>query len=284
MRFRTEIEPISTDLSISHDTPVLLLGSCFTDEVGERLEMDGFRVVRNPLGPLYNPASLRRCIEMALDSRVPPIIEKGPRGFHDLDFASRFSGPDKDTLCTEVRDSLDKIKAIITESPVAVITLGSAYCYVLNSIGLPVGNCHKLPDKLFTRTLLDVDRVIVDIAAIEQMLLGAGCRAVIFTVSPIRHLAYGLHGNTIGKSVLHVALNDLLSYAPRGVYYFPSYEIVMDDLRDYRFYAADMKHPSAVAVDYIYDIFSKTYFSRQTQTAAAEARRRFLAANHRQIL
>ncbi len=284
MRFRTEIEPISTSLSISHDTPVLLLGSCFTDEVGQRLEMDGFNVVRNPLGPLYNPASLRRCIEMALDAEVPPMIVEGPRGFHDLDFASRFSGPDKDALCAEVRDSLDKIKAIITESPVAVITLGSAYCYELNSIGLPVGNCHKLPDSLFTRTLLDVDSVSVDIAAIGRMLLGAGCRAVIFTVSPIRHLAYGLHGNTIGKSVLHVALHNVLSCASEGLYYFPSYEIVMDDLRDYRFYASDMKHPSAVAVDYIYDIFSKTYFSRQTQAAAAEARRRFLAANHRQIL
>lgn len=284
MRFRTEIEPISTDLSISHDTPVLLLGSCFTDEVGQRLEMDGFTVVRNPLGPLYNPASLRRCVEMALDADIAPLIVEGPRGFHALDFASRFAGPDLDGLRADVRASLDRIKDVLAAAPVGVITFGSAYCFVLAASGTPVGNCHKLPDSFFRRTLLGVERVSADIEAIGCMLLGAGCRAVIFTVSPIRHLAYGLHGNTLGKSVVHVALGSVLEQAPQGMYYFPSYEIVMDDLRDYRFYAADMKHPSAVAVDYIYDIFSKTYFSKATRDSAAEARRRFLAANHRQIL
>lgn len=285
MRFRTEIEPVSTGIRIDATTPVLLLGSCFTDEVGSRLDTDGFRTVHNPLGPLYNPCSIHRCISLALDQYAEPMLAEGPRGFHALDFASRYSGDNATVLLAAIRADLDKIRNILAQSPVAILTLGSAYVFRHLATERIVGNCHKFPSDCFERRLLDIDEATREIKGSISALIGAGCRAVILTVSPIRHLADGLHGNTLSKATLHLAAEKVLAGIPDAqAGYFPSYEILMDDLRDYRFYAPDMKHPSETAVDYIYSIFSETYFSKATRAAALEARRRHLASLHRPIL
>ncbi len=264
---------------------MLLLGSCFTDEIGSRLDVDGFRTVHNPLGPLYNPVSLNRCVDMALSAIRQPLLVAGPRGIHALDFASRYSGEDADAILECLEEGLDAISRIVAERPVAILTLGSAFVFRHKESGCIVGNCHKFSADCFERVMLGVDELSSTLEESAEKLLNAGCRAVLFTVSPIRHLADGLHGNTLSKSSLQLAVNHVLQkFDDNRVAYFPSFEILMDDLRDYRFYAADMKHPSETAVDYIYSIFSETYFSKETIAAALEARRQHLASLHRPIL
>ena len=278
MRFRTEIERPRARFEIDHQRPVLLIGSCFTDEIGARLDDDGFTTVHNPLGPLYNPCSIARCLELAATGISESDLTAGPRGWHCLDFASKYSG-EKDHVVTAVNQGLASIKNMLEQKPVVIITLGSAFVFRHLESQRIVGNCHKFPADCFGRELLTVEQASKALKKAIELLHAYGCCDIIFTVSPIRHLADGLHGNTVSKSTLQLAVDAL-----EGVDYFPSYEIVLDDLRDYRFYAADMKHPSEVAVDYIYEIFSDTYFSKTTRAKALECRRASLASKHRSIL
>ncbi len=285
MRFRTEIEPLRAGFEINHDTPLLMLGSCFTDEIGSRLEADGFDVLRNPLGPLYNPLSIARCLSRAATGDVYTVADltPGPRGFHCLDYALRYSGDDAEAVLAAVNSGIDDISAMLRRQPIVVMTLGSSFVYELIREGRVVGNCHKFPAADFNRRRMSVAEVTAVLDRTVSLLGESGVRHVIFTVSPIRHLADGLHGNGLSKATLQLGLDALCSASDTAVY-FPSYEIMVDDLRDYRFYASDMKHPSEVAVDYIYEKFADAFFSKKTLAAAAECRRRFKAENHRPIL
>ena len=286
MRFRTETECRPSAWKINHDTPLVMLGSCFTDEIGSRLDSDGFQVIHNPFGPLYNPISVTRCLMRAAKCELynEADLTEGPRGYHCLDYASRFSGNDQSELLASINSTLLKLHCALTSAPVLIITLGSAFVFELMTTGVCVGNCHKFPADRFKRRLLSTDEIFNSLANCIQTLRDTGVEKIIFTVSPIRHLADGLHGNTLSKGTLHVALNRLLEAYPDLCSYFPSYEIMIDDLRDYRFYAPDMKHPSEVAVEYIYGIFADTYFSKETRKLAEEFLRRQKAALHRQIL
>ena len=162
------------------------------------------------------------------------------------------------------------------------LTLGTAITYSLN--GVVVGNCHKLPAAQFERRMCSVKEVTDALEAAVKMLREVNMAVkVIFTVSPIRHIADGLSANSLSKSTLRVAVGEITAQMPDCLY-FPSYEIMLDDLRDYRFYAADLKHLSDTAVDYIYDIFCETYFTPGTMRLAAESRRSALRAAHRPIL
>ncbi|MDE6581654.1 MAG: GSCFA domain-containing protein [Duncaniella sp.] len=280
MQFRTELHPAPAAVKVDHSTPLLMLGSCFTDEVGERLRIDGFNVTANPLGPVYNPAVLARILDRALDRRMftADDLTEGMRGYHCLTFASRYSGEAADELIKTVNNDFSRIVDALSSPATVILTLGSAYVFTHTATGEIVGNCHKFPATSFTRRLLGVDEIVSSLGQVVSRLIVRGHR-VIFTVSPIRHLADGLHGNTISKATLHLAVNSI-----DGAEYFPAYEALIDDLRDYRFYAADMKHPSDVAVDYIYSLFSDVYFSNDTVAAAKEARAVFKRNNHRQIL
>lgn len=280
MQFRTELHPAVSPRQIDHARPLLMLGSCFTDEVGERLIVDGFNVTANPLGPVYNPVVLSRILDRALDRRLFSVhdLVNGPRGYHCLTFASRYSGMDADSVVETVNADFGRIIRQLSEPATVILTLGSAYVFTLKETGEIVGNCHKLPGTSFCRRLLTVEEITASLQPIVTRLSMLGHR-VIFTVSPIRHLADGLHGNTLSKSTLHLAVDSIA-----GAEYFPAYEALVDDLRDYRFYAADMKHPSDVAVDYIYSLFSDVYFRPETVAAAMEARATFKRNNHRQIL
>lgn len=286
MQFRTEIARIRPLGRIDHDRPIVLIGSCFSDEIGKRLEADGFAVTRNPFGPLYNPLSVGNCLRRALEPKPysGDDLIPGPRGFHCLDYASRFSDPDAEGLIEVLNGTLASLGDALRRRPVVIITLGSAFVYRLSSTGRLVGNCHKFPATEFGRSLADIDSIVADMKSTVDCLRSVGIDHIIFTVSPIRHLADGLHGNNLSKSTLLLAIDDITKTYPAETEYFPSYEMLIDDLRDYRFYASDMKHPSDVAVDYIYSQFSETYFSPNTRAAAAEARSRYRASLHRPIL
>ncbi len=271
MNFRTEIEPISAGFSIDSGSKIVLLGSCFSDEIGRQLELDGFSVVRNPLGPLYNPASIANVFKREQFSSAD-LVEHTD-GFHCLDFASRYSGGDIAALVEEVNADFLALKQAIVDADVIIITFGTANVYDLAATGLSVGNCHRLPPQMFNRRRMSADEII----GLWRGLLPEGKR-VIFTLSPIRHVADGLADNSLSKATLRVAIDQICRVG--GYDYFPSFEILNDDLRDYRFYADDMKHPSETAVAYIYEHFARAYFSSATQEQARLARKAAKQTRH----
>ncbi len=273
MNFRTEIESAKNLTPISHDDSIVMLGSCFTTEVGERLEHDGFNVTVNPMGALYNPATIAKAIARAsqgnLYSANELVLHNGL--FHCLDFPTRYTSPRADELLELVNNDIIALGKKLNEATLWIITFGTARVYNFNN-GDIAGNCHKLPGTMFRQRLMSVNEIV----NIWEPL--ARDHRIIFTVSPIRHTADGLHGNQLSKSTLLLAIDQIPCSE-----YFPSYEILIDDLRDYRFYAADMKHPSSVAVDYIYQQFSTRYFSAQTQSIATARFKEYLSRAHRPI-
>lgn len=283
LRFRTEIEPQGFWPWIEPTTAITLLGSCFADSVGAALARDGFDTMANPMGPLYNPSSLFRCLTDALTGRRYGAgdFTPGPMGHHCLDYASRYCGPDADALAARLNGELEVLRAHLTRggSKLLCLTLGTAYVFYLDG-SIPVGNCHKFPASRFGRRRLNTGEIAEGWKRLRPLL--PEDLNIILTVSPIRHLADGLHGNNISKAVLHLAGEEIC--ADGRAVYFPAFEIVNDDLRDYRFYADDLKRPSDMAVEYIYDVFSRSFMTDAARAAAAEGRRASAAAAHRPII
>lgn len=280
MRFRTEIEQPHGSFAISHTDRIMMLGSCFSDNIGAQLEADGFDVMVNPFGPLYNPVSLARLLTYLLDGKrfTPDDFTADDAGVsHCLDFAMRYQDADAAVLAARLNGEIAAVKDFFDKATVVCITFGSAHVFVKDAE--VVGNCHKMPSGLFTLSSLDVNDIVGLWRPLLSRMAGLG-KKLILTVSPIRHLAYGLHGSQLGKARLLLACDAMGDLSD----YFPSYEIVLDDLRDYRFYKADMKHPSEVACDYIYDIFARAYFSKKTVSEAQTCRKATAAAAHRPIL
>lgn len=229
------------------------------------------------MGPLYNPASIARVLGRAIACEgynEADVVTDAAGSAHILDFAHRYHHTDSHYLLEVVNREFEAFTAAFREASVVMVTFGTAWCFRYDAGGYIAGNCHKLPATEFTRSLLSVD----DITRLWQPLITTlqhEGKRLIFTVSPIRHLADGLHGNQLSKATLLLAVERL------GSEYFPAYEIMLDDLRDYRFYAADMVHPSDLAVDYIYEAFASTYFSDQTNQTAKGARRMSRSQAHR---
>lgn len=255
-----------------------MLGSCFTTNIGEQLAIDGFNVTVNPTGVLYNPASIANMLERAAQKRTytdGDMFRDDDGTFHLLDFPNSFRGTDPEQLLSLGNERLAQLSVALDEADTLIITFGTAWVFDLISTGLTAGNCHKLPARLFNRRRLSCAEIV------DRWSDLVNDRRVIFTVSPIRHMADGLHGNTLSKATLQLAVEQLVE---RGAEYFPAYEIMMDDLRDYRFYAADMKHPSETAVQYIYEVFKQRYFTAETMNIADANRRQNKFSQHRQLL
>lgn len=276
MEFRTVIKTQPEKGLISHATHMMLLGSCFSDSIGQRLKENLFNVCVNPFGTLYNAASIATVTERIV-SGTPfteqELIDNGHIFGSWLSHSSLGSSSAEKALA-KLNEALCEGRRALASADFVIITLGTSYVFSLRSGGQIVANCHKFPADTFVRSRLSVtettewiERII---AAVRQL---SPQSRFIFTVSPIRHTADGLHGNQLSKATLLLAIDEACRCHPDGAcLYFPAYEALMDDLRDYRFYDADMKHPSAVAADYIYNLFSETYFSDVTQKLAKEAR------------
>lgn len=280
MKFRTEIEiPAKQHLDITHNSSIVMLGSCFTDNVGEMLEKDGFKVIHNPMGPLYNPASLARAISLALSAERELTLKEDNNGlWHCLDFATRYTCEDKDNLIAKVNSDLDLLANYIKSCTTLIITLGTAFVFQLQD-NTVVGNCHKFPSSDFSRVCLTVGEVSGYISDIVSMITKSV--NLIFTVSPIRHTADTLHGNQLSKATLQLGIAPHISHQ---IHYFPAYEIMLDDLRDYRFYADDLKHPSQMAVEYIYEKFQQYYMTTKTIGRGLVCRKENKRTSHRKIL
>ena len=276
MKFRTEIDIAPLHTRIGYENRTLALGSCFAEQIGARLTRAKFRVTVNPTGILFNPLS----IVEALRSYPTPVGREelhcdGGRWFH-FGFHGDFAAPTADEALQRMNAARQAGAEALDAADRVVLTLGTAWVYERG--GEVVANCHRQPAAQFTRRRLAVEEVTGALAAaIEGPLAG---REIILTVSPVRHLGDGLAGNAASKATLRLAAEQLTErYA--GVSYFPAYEILTDDLRDYRFYADDLVHPSPQAVAYIWEKFSAAALTPAAQALLPEVEAITAAAAHR---
>ena len=255
--FRTVVTPEPFEKKLSYHTPALFIGSCFSNEIGGKAESFKFPVIINPSGVLYNPVSVQKTLERLLDVR--PFEKKELNIENGLWFSfmhdTSFSDTDPGVCLERINGHYLKAVGIFKNARFLFLTFGTAWVYELKETGKVVANCHKLPAVRFHKRMLEVEEIVDRYGRLAGRLLAENPELqIIFTVSPIRHWKDGAEGNQYSKSVLHVAIRKLTGKDSR-LLYFPSYEIMMDDLRDYRFYAADMLHLSEVAVDYIWERF-----------------------------
>ncbi|MBN8678650.1 MAG: GSCFA domain-containing protein [Chitinophagales bacterium] len=259
--FRTVMPLIPAPVLMRHREPVLLMGSCFTEHIGHKLSERKFHTALNPFGIVYNPISLAEGMHRLYTQDDAFELFEHQGLWHSWDHHGKFSGPDQDETLALLRGRLREAAAFCKQAKWLVITFGTAEVSVLRESGRVVANNHKMPGPLFDQRRLSVTEVV---DAWLPLLQQCADKQVILTVSPVRHLRQGLVENQRSKAVLLLACEELSRQLPH-VHYFPSYELLMDDLRDYRFYAADMAHPSPVAIDYIWKHFCNTYFDAATQ-------------------
>ena len=256
MEFRTPVNITLAPFAIEPRERMLFVGSCFADNIGRRFVEDKFRATVNPYGVMYNPASIMHTVKRWTGELV--------------------------AAQSEASDSGSDVRQVTDEAPqTAVFTLGTNHVYILNETGEIVDNCRKRPQRLFTERELSVDECADYLREAVTMLrqINPSVR-IIITVSPIRYAKYGFHGSQLSKATLLLTA-DKLTKEIDNVVYFPAYEIVNDELRDYRFYREDMLHPTDQAVEYIWQRFGETFFSKQTRKFLEEWRPIKAALAHR---
>ena len=285
LKLQTPVETGRSKVGVSLNDKIVILGSCFADNMGQKMVDLGFDVCLNPFGTLYNPVSV--CNSVArLTSGIPfskdECVQMGAGAGLVCSFShhTSFARRTEDEFLQVANASLKEASLRWKAASKVIITLGTAWIYEYTRSGETVSNCLKIDAKEFTRRRLSVRETAT---LLMNMIARHPEKEFIFTVSPIRHFKDGAHGNQISKSTLLLALDEVLAKFPERCEYFPAYEIVLDELRDYRFYAADMIHPSDQAVDYLWSRFVR-FAMPESELPALDARRReLLRAQHRPI-
>ena len=279
----TQILPLQP--SLKHSDRLLIMGSCFAEHIGGRLSQMKWRTEVNPFGVLYNPQSISEALERLLECR--PYTEEELTCFPDGGWNtwmhhSRYSYPDKDEALGAINHSMTAASMMLGQADALIITLGTAWVYRLKETMQVVGNCHKVPEREFVRQRLTVEEIVETYTALLAQMWAVNPKMrVIFTVSPVRHLKDTLHGNQLSKATLLLAVDELCNRYPEQLHYFPAYEIVMDELRDYRFYAEDMAHPSSQAVEYVWERFVEHMTDHEAQAFIAQWNKIARALAHR---
>lgn len=282
--FRTIIPVPTAPFSIGYQDGLLLIGSCFTENMGERLQTGKFRTATNPFGIVYNPLSIAHCLER-LSGDVQPFEEKdlfeNAGLWHSWEHHGHFSKPDKKMALTGINSALQASAGHLKTTNRLLLTFGTAQVFSLRETGQVVANNHKMPAALFEERRLSVPEITEALVLVLEKIKSQNPDLqVIITVSPVRHIRNGLVENQRSKAVLLLACAEICRTLP-FVFYFPAYEILLDDLRDYRFYAPDMLHPSDVAADYIWQFFGDTFFSAETRKLQTRVEKIVTAARHR---
>jgi hypothetical protein len=261
--FRTELKVDNAPAGINFKSRIITLGSCFSEAIGERLVSNKLQTLVNPFGVMYNPPSIHKALSYSIfNEAVTPHTFLQHNGIHlNYDFHSSFSALNGQELSSRLTDSIGATHYFLKDADWLLITYGTAWVYQRKETGEIVANCHKFPSASFSRSLLTVEEVQSSFATLFHHLkkFNPGIK-IILTLSPVRHIKDTLALNSVSKSVLRVACHYISGQYP-DVEYFPAYEIMMDDLRDYRFYRSDMLHPTSEAEDYIWDKFVERYFS-----------------------
>ena len=280
MKFRTEIESKPLKVEVDHKNKILTIGSCFASNIAERLVQSKFDCTANPTGILFNPKSIAealtrysRGVELSPDDLICSVDM-----WFSYDFHSSFSDTAQGLALERMNSGLRLGMEALEVADRVIITFGTAWIY--EQEGCVVANCHKQPASTFQRRRLSVEEIVRDFSTLLTTTLAE--KEIVFTVSPIRHLGDGLVDNSLSKSILRVAIAELVA-SHANAHYFPSYEILMDDLRDYRFYAEDMTHPSPQAIEYIWGCFKQMALSANAQWVIPHIEKIIVAANHRPL-
>ncbi|MEQ8908179.1 MAG: GSCFA domain-containing protein [Vicingaceae bacterium] len=265
MKLRTEFQPSPSDLNLDHFHALLFCGSCFAENIGNKLGDRKFKSTINPFGISYNPLSLFKLLSLSeaeLQSIKNSLEHRESRFFH-FDFHSDLDSLSENAAKEKLQTAFERQKEVLKKAEVIFISLGTAWVYRRKVNNKIVNNCHKVPASEFTKELLEVDTIVEAFHAMQAQLSKWYKKdfKFVFTVSPVRHLKDGFRENQISKSTLHLATQKINQLYP-NMHYFPAYELLLDDLRDYRFYTEDLVHPSAQAVEYIWQKFKASYLSK----------------------
>ena len=264
---------------------IVSIGSCFADSVGNRLKSVGFKAEINPFGVLFNPHSILKNLKNTINGAVDTdmFLQRDESSFH-YDFHSRINSESEEDLTRQLNDIQNTLKKQLLAADRLILTFGSAWVYRHIESNNIVANCHKIPQVNFKKELLnltdlkaDYRNFIRDLKTINPKL------EVLLTVSPVRHVKDGLHENNLSKSTLHL-LTHYLVESFGFVHYFPAYELIIDDLRDYRFYKEDLIHPTNQALNYVFEVLSDTYFTPKTKEIIRLKEKLYLLQNHLQIV
>lgn len=285
MQFRTIILAPQYPFLIQEDDTVMLVGSCFSDNMGHYFDTHRFDVCSNPFGVLFNPISIDRALRFMLQ---PDLFDKNRYYYKHRDlwvsFAhhGRFSKENFEEFEANIDHNLQQSSEFLRKTRYLFITFGTAFCYKFIPRDLIVSNCHKIPNHQFDRIRLDVKKIVSQWNATLTMLKEA-CpdMKVVFTVSPVRHLGDGAHENALSKATLLLAVEKLVDN--EFTYYFPAYEYLMDDLRDYRFYAKDLCHINDLAISYLEERLAESFFSPETIERMVEIEKENRFLNHRKF-
>ncbi|MBA4321912.1 MAG: GSCFA domain protein [Odoribacter sp.] len=282
MNLRTTFNIDPSAAKINYMKQLMFIGSCFASEIGSKMKEGKMKVLINPSGVVYNPVSVGNTIEMVIENRIftPEDLYKYKRIYLSFLHYTDFNSEDVSKALEKINTSAANANLFLKQSHYLFITLGTARIYRFTGDSKIVSNCHKLPSSFFLQEMLTVEEIVSEWIRILDRLHSFNKELrVIFTVSPVRHWKDGAHTNQVSKSILFLAIEQLLKHRiTEG--YFPAYELLMDDLRDYRYYAEDMLHPSKTAVDYIWKAFSDCYFTPETFNRWKEVQGITRARNH----
>lgn len=269
MNFRTPVGIQSKKYpKITHADTLMSLGSCFSNHIGGKLQRAKLDCQVNPYGVLYNPKSIAQALHELIRHKKytsSDLFEYNGL-WHSWMHHGSFSAPTPELALNQINKHLSEAQNRLPQLDYLFLTWGSAWVYELLSEERLVSNCHKVPSNLFRRVQLGVDEIVqIYCNLFRDLWVLCPSLKVVLSLSPIRHVRDGMHANQISKSILLLAQDKIQQLYPDRVYYFPSYELVLDELRDYRFYADDMVHPSPLAIDYIWQRFQETFFDSSTQ-------------------
>ena len=285
MNFLSKVDIPASDLRIDYKSNLVFIGSCFADNISAQFASRKFKVLANPFGTVYNPLSIERQLHRiasgnALGENDVFKDERSDGLWHCWDAHSSLSAKIKEECIAKLNAANAQARDFLQQADIVFITIGSAFVYSLN--GNVVANCHRQDSRMFERRLISVEEASLSIQKIVASLRDINRDIhIVFTVSPIRHMGDGAHGNNLSKATVLLGIEKALQEIAVDAEYFPCYEIVMDELRDYRFYDSDMIHLSKTAEEYIFERMVETYCDSTTQAHISQVEKFLKMANHR---
>jgi len=285
VKFHLNYRPATVQEKISHQHSLFLVGSCFSENIGCFFSEKKYKVLVNPDGILFNPISILNCLEgKILEQKNPKqfFIQRGQQYVSYLHHSS-INAPEQESLIEILKDKAESSLNYLKTTDFLIITFGTAYAYLHKQLHTIVANCHKQDANLFEKKLLELDEIVLLYQNfISNVRKQNPTLRIIFTVSPVKHLRDGVEENSISKAILLLSVRKIIE-KNKNCYYFPAFELVNDDLRDYRFYKEDLAHPNDLAINYVWEKFSETYFSTQTIELNKLIHKLNLAQNHEKM-
>lgn len=283
MQFRTELIISESIFKIEHHDALFFMGSCFAENIAQKTKSLLFNTCINPHGILYNPKSIAVAVADYCQNKqyTKDDLFYFDNWWHSWNHHSRYSHADVNACLNVINSEISTAHQFLKHSNYLFITFGSAFIYKYSETNNFVGNCHKVPNKKFTKELLSIEAIIHDLKAAIKSVRNLNSEIkMIFTVSPVRYIRDGIVQNNLSKARLIEAIHQLCN-SVSNCFYFPAYELIIDDLRDYRYFKDDMVHPTDFAINYVWDKFSKAYFSNQCLNIIKQIDEILKSENHR---